>query len=99
MMSWRKLNYLVPNPQCRTDDGVITEWTDARLQPTDTEINAVLESDIQAIESQAEEDNFNFPDVMKTIAKAFHNHENRIRALEGKQSVTKRQVIKALRKL
>ena len=98
-MSWRKLNHLVPDPQCKTNDGIITEWTDARTQPTDAEIDAVDIVDVEAAELQKEEDNFNFKDVMITIAKAFHNHENRLRALEGKSSVTLKQVVKALRAL
>jgi len=37
--------------------------------------------------------------VLLLIAKALHNHENRIRALEGKGPVTLKQVISAIRKL
>ena len=50
-------------------------------------------------EIQAQEDEMAFPDVLKTIAKALHNHENRIRAIEGSPAVTLRQVVKALREL
>lgn len=50
-------------------------------------------------EEQVKEDNLEFDDVLKTLAKGLHNHENRIRALEGSPSVTLRQVIKALRAL
>jgi len=50
-------------------------------------------------EVQAEEDSMDFPNVLITIAKGFHNHENRIRSLAGKTSITLRQVIKAIRKL
>ena len=52
-----------------------------------------------AAEVQVEEDAMLFPDVLKVLAKALHNHENRIRALEGKNPITLRQVIKALRNL
>jgi len=50
-------------------------------------------------ETDKEEAEMAFPDVLITVAKGFHNHENRIRALEGKPPVTLKQVIKALRKL
>ena len=98
-MTWRQLNNLVPDPQCRTKDGVVTEWNDARPQPSQADIDAVLESDMIVVENQKREDNFDFDGVMVTIAKAFHNHENRIRALEGESSVTLKQVVKALRAL
>ena len=98
-MNWRKLNHICPEPQCRTKNGVITEWTDSRPQPTDAEIDAVDIVDVEAVEAQKEEDNFNFPDVMITIAKALHYQQNQIRALEGKQPITLKQVVKALRQL
>lgn len=49
-MSWRKLNYLVPEPQCRTEEGVVTEWTDSRRQPTQAQIDAVNMSLVEARE-------------------------------------------------
>lgn len=98
-MIWSKLNTLVPEPKCRIKDGVIYDWTDTRPQPTMEQINAVTPADISAAENQEAEDNFNFTDVMKTIAKALHNHENRLRALEGKPDITLRQVVSAIRKL
>lgn len=57
---------------------------------TQTEIDA---------EEQETEDNMSFDNVLITVAKGLHNHENRIRALEGKQPITLRQLIKGLRKL
>jgi len=65
-MSWRKLNFLVPEPQCRTEDGVITEWTDARPQPTQTEIDAVNMTDVNASELEAR--SFEFNDAKKAFA-------------------------------
>ena len=38
---WRRLNYLIPEPQCNTRAGIITLWYDGRTQPTDNEINVV----------------------------------------------------------
>ena len=51
------------------------------------------------VKTAKEEAEFNFEGVLLTIAKAFHNHENRIRKTEGKAPVTLRQVIKKLRQL
>ncbi len=102
-MSWAKLNHLLPEPQCstRTENGVFTisNWKDPRPQPTMAEIDAVTDADVDADIEKLEEDNFNWDGIMQTIAKAFHNHENRLRALEGKQPINLRQVVKALRKL
>ena len=98
-MTWRQLNFLVPQPDCDTEEGVVTVWRDSRPQPTQVEIDAVKIVDIEVVEAEKEEDNFSFDGVMVTIAKAFHNHENRIRTWEGKSSVTLKQVVKALRAL
>jgi hypothetical protein len=100
---WRKLNYLVPEPQCRTRDGAILEWSDARPQPTDTEINAIDIADVDAADAAAQEAselaNFNHEGVLLTIAKGFHELENRVRVLEGRPAVTLQQVIQALKAL
>ncbi len=40
---WQKLNYLVPEPKCKTKENQITEWIDSRVQPTDVQINAVTD--------------------------------------------------------
>jgi len=48
---------------------------------------------------QSEEDEFNFPNVMVTIANTLRDHENRILSLNGKPSKTHQQVIKDIRKL
>jgi hypothetical protein len=50
---WRKLNYLVPEPQCHTKEDQIIEWTDARPQPTQAEIDAVSMSDVNDAEKDA----------------------------------------------
>jgi len=63
------------------------------------EQRTVEEDALRVVQEQEREDNFTFDGVMLTIAKAFLNHENRIRSLEGKQPVTLKQLIKALRAL
>lgn len=42
---------------------------------------------------------FNKDKILKIIAKAFLNHENRVRVLESKSPITLSQLITALRKL
>jgi hypothetical protein len=98
---WQRLNHLVPDPLCRTRGNRIVEWTDPRPQPTDADIAAVTDADVQAAIDDALLDRLEAGDVdvLLIIAKAFHNHENRIRALEGSPAVTLRQVIAALRAL
>lgn len=49
----RKLEYLVPQPDCDTSGGVIIAWRDARPQPTYDEIEAVLDADVEAAELEA----------------------------------------------
>lgn len=66
MSFWRKLNYLVPEPLCRTRGNRITEWTDARPQPTDAEINAVDIADVEAAELDTRA--FDFADNKKAFA-------------------------------
>ncbi len=51
---WQKINYLVPDPQCRTRGNEITEWSDSRAQPTDAELNAVQQSDIRESEKDSD---------------------------------------------
>ena len=45
-MSWEQINVLVPLPDCDTDGGVITAWRDARPEPTQAEIDAVTQTQI-----------------------------------------------------
>jgi len=99
MAYWRKLNYLIPDPDCDTNDNAITEWRDARPQPTDAEINAVNLSDVQAKEDNDKEDRGEFPNVIIQIAKALRLIVNKQRVAEGKQPLTMKQYIKALRAL
>lgn len=49
---WRKLNYLIPGPDCSTKGNIITEWRDARPQPTDLEIDLVDINDVIAKEQK-----------------------------------------------
>ena len=99
MAYWRKLNYLVPEPDCDTDDNAITEWRDARPQPTDTEINAVNLSDVQAKEDNDKEERGEFKDAIIQITKAMRLIANKQRVVEGKTPLPMKQYIKTLRAL
>lgn len=99
MTFFRKLNFLVPDPQCKTVDNAIVEWSDTRARPTDDEINAIDMADVEAKEAEDLEEKMEIPDVHVVIAKGLLDHENRIRALEGKKPVKLKQLIKAIRKL
>lgn len=72
-MSWRKLNHLVPEPQCRTDEGIITEWKDSRPQPSQAEIDAVSEADVLASESLAAAAASITPEIELMIEFLFNN--------------------------
>jgi len=85
--------------EINTQTGVqtVTPLTPSELSDVADRVEAELEQ--RAAEQQASEDTFSFDGVMLTIAKALHNHENRLRVLEGKGSLTLKQVVKALRSL
>ena len=98
-MSWRKLNYLVPDPDCDTKGGAITEWRDARPQPTDAEIAAVSIADVEQREQEENEDNFRVEDHAKILARVAWNHENRIRVIEGRPEIAFRQFVRAVKNI
>jgi hypothetical protein len=83
MSLWRKLNYLVPDPQCRTKEGVITEWTDARPQPTQAEIDAVSMSDVNDKEKADRKEDKAKTDkaMLETIANLTSTPYNDVKAL------------------
>jgi len=99
MAYWRKLNHLVPEPDCDTDDNAITEWRDARPQPTDAEINAVNLSAVQAKEDNDKEERGEFQGAIIQITKALRLIVNKQRVADGKTPLTMKQYIKALRAL
>jgi len=80
-----------------TGENTIIPLTSAEVGERAT--NAAAEAVERSAEQRVGDDNFTFDGVMLVIAKAFHNHENRVRALEGKSSLTLKQVVAALRKL
>jgi hypothetical protein len=89
-MSWKKLNYLVPEPQCRTESGIVTEWRDARPQPSQGEIDAVTDAQVLDQEAETQLDNDSYPDITIQTLKGMHLMFNKIRVLEGKSTVTRR---------
>ena len=69
MSFWLKLNHLVPEPNCDTRGNEITEWRDARPQPTAEAIEAVDET---AALAKYKEGDFDreveaLPPIMKAI--------------------------------
>lgn len=99
---WQKLNYLVPEPQCRTTKNTIFDWTDARQQPPQVEIDAVTDQQVE--DGELDKEANNSLAVSKKGMLLFEinfDQEKRIRVLEGKPTVTKQQyktVIKNLYK-
>lgn len=101
---WEKLNYLVPEPQCRmkTIDGElqITEWKDERPQPSDAEIDAVSdEKTEEKILDDEAEGVFSFDKMAKLQFEVYLKQENRIRILEGKDPLTRGQFTTGLKDL
>jgi len=82
----------------------VTTGDSTTIPLTQVELDAAAqatqqEADDKVISDQEREDNFTFDNVMITIAKAFHNHENRLRDLESKPHITLKQLVTALRQL
>jgi hypothetical protein len=68
----------------------------------DMGIKPITQADVDAFnvaQTDKEEADLSFDGALSTIAKAFHNINNRLRTLEGKTPWTFKQTIKALRKL
>jgi len=102
VIGWKFNNQ--PGMCCKEIDGVlkITEFPGGIPSQEDqdlwtSEYQAYLASD-QKLDDDAERE-FDADDFRRIVAKALHNHENRIRTLEGNPPVTLKQVINALRKL
>lgn len=100
---WQKLNYLIPEPKCRMTEDVngllqIIEWTDIRPQPTDGQIDAVLEQDVldSALDKEAS-DAMESDKVKRLIFEIDFDQENRLRVLEGRPAITKTQYKDALK--
>ncbi len=102
---WQKLNYLVPDPRCRMGtDGAgklqIVEWKDERAQPSDADIDNVSEEDAEAqfldeeLVAELYATKFN-----KVLIEVIFSLENRLRILEGENSVTREQIVTHLKDL
>lgn len=87
---WRRLNYLVPEPQCATfgDEYDLIQWTDARSCPSETELQNVTEA--QLVDAELDEEINTKIDTDRAIKLLFFvnlDQENRIRLLEGKTEI------------
>jgi len=49
-MTWKQLNFLVPDPQCETKEGIVTVWNDPRPEPPQAAIDAVSLTAVEARE-------------------------------------------------
>lgn len=56
---WQRINFLVPEPQCKTlgDESDDVEWNDERPQPTVEELQAVTQGEINGNDPTARRDN------------------------------------------
>ena len=90
---WKRLNYLVPEPQCRTRDGEIFEWKDTRPQPTEAALLAVdLAVADTAREDKEDDERVNSGvGIEKALMRLLFNYNNRIRILEGEVAINRGQ--------
>lgn len=89
---WQKLNYLVPEPQCRTKNNQIIEWTDSRVQPTDAEINVITDGQVEDSELDKEANGaLENEKVKRLLFEINFEQENRMRVLESRPTITKAQ--------
>lgn len=96
---WRRLNYLILNPECRTfgDEYDLIQWTDVRTLPTESELMAVTEAVM--IEDEVLTEINSKLEVDKAFKLLFFinlDTENRIRLLEGKLEITQEVYKQAL---
>ncbi len=93
---WRRLNHLVPEPQCSTGADRIIEWHDVRPQPSRETMAAVDLADVEVSEQDAADEQGNVPSqrhLIRFMWKMFNN----IRVLEGKQPVAWKVFVKQMR--
>ena len=88
---YRKLEFLVPGALCSTRSGVITEWKDARPQPTYDEIEAVTHEEVDAKEAQDREDRLEIATDPVVQAKTLYFLSKEVRALKGLEPMPKGQ--------
>ena len=84
---WRRLNCLIPDPDCRTfgEEYDLIQWTDLRPLPSESELSAITEAVIIDAELNAEIDSKIETDkAFKLLFFLNLDQENRIRVLEGK---------------
>jgi hypothetical protein len=101
---WAKLNYLVPEPQCsmKEIDGTlqITEWKDQRPQPSDSEIdNVTTEQAISQIEDDEAINSLYSRKFNNVLLEVVLGLENRVRTLEGSNTITQTEFITYLKDL
>ncbi len=93
----RKLNHLVPVPDCDTRGDVIEVWRDARPQPSYEDIFAVDIADVEVAEEERETELLRFIDPTLRLARITFKQENRLRSLEGRQPILWKQFARKIR--
>lgn len=89
---WQKLNYLVPEPVCRTKGNKIIEWKDSRPQPLSSDIDGVTEQEV--IDKELDKEAGNVLDVDKKdrlLREIIFGLMNRINSLENKNPINRQQ--------
>ena len=89
-MIWPKLNYLVPEPQCETREDEILNWKDSRPQPTQAELDAVTQAQIDSTKKESRLRG-KFTSREDTSLLLYYKIDKRLRVLEGKPAITKEQ--------
>ena len=98
----RKTLFLVPDADYKYSEEGIEEWYDTRPQPTQAELDVVTDQEV--IDSEADTKSSQVIDAVKN---KFHRLlfeinfklENRVRVLEGNDTITKGQYKKAVKNL
>lgn len=101
---WQKLNYLVPEPQCnmKGTGGIlhIVNWKDERTQPTDAEIDAVTDEEVEAKElDDRAVCELSSNKVNQVLLEIILGLENRVRTLEGGKGMTQTEFVTYLKDL
>ena len=88
---WERINYLVPEPQCRTFDHDYDkiDWKDSRAKPTIQELESLTDKQLNDSEKETDSRNKMESPENKFLTKLLFDMENRLRSLEGNSPISK----------
>ncbi len=97
---WKRLNHLVPGPNCSTfgDEYELIEWNDTRPKPSETDLTNITKVDLDVTDKELRIGGKWSSRFVKFLFLVHFNMENRMRVLEGKSKITQKQYFDALRK-